>query len=207
MKSISLFEKKPFVYGVILFIIWIISSIHLVISGIPHVMVSFCYLGLLVVSLGFLLNRPALVYSYVSVAIIAQIPFSIDLLRLYLGLDQIMGLVTYNPDYLTNLGKIVDFIVHIIALPLALFGLSSIKIPKIKSFVKWHVILVILFCILSFFTGRNCIIVGCFENLPGGSTTFGNIGYLLFVSLIGPLIMGLLLIKLKQYLRLRKKNK
>ena len=188
-------------FGVLLVVVWLLSSIQLVFAQVPHVVFAFCYLGILIAALGFLCARPSLVYAYASVALIAQIPFSADLVRVYLGLEQFLGLVTYDPAYHTLAGRIVDLAVHLLVLPVVLIGMRTIEVPTYRSFVKWYLILFVPFMVLSYLTDTNCVTIGCFEPLAYGATLGGHLVYLLIVALFGPLAVAYGIMRL--YLRLR----
>lgn len=177
-------------FGWILLFVWLLSSIQLVIAQVPHVLVAFCYLGILVAALGFIFDRPSLVYAYVSVALIAQVPFSIDLIRAYLGLDQLLGLVTYDPSYHSLASRIVDLGVHILVLPFVLFGVRTVSVPTYRSFVKWYLIMLSFFVIISIPLDANCVTIGCFETLAYGTTLVGHIAYFSIVAIIGPLLIA-----------------
>jgi hypothetical protein len=193
------------VFGWILLIVAILSSFQLITARVPHVITAFCYIGVFLAALGFLTNRPAIIYSYASVALIAQVPFAIDLVRAYIGLEQVIGLVTYDPSYFTLFGAVVDLGVHLFVLPFVLFGLRHIKVPGYWMFVKWHFLLLFIVLVISSFAGTNCVRIGCFESLSYGSTLMGHVAYLSIVSVLGPLITAYFLRKL--YLKIRRSKR
>lgn len=168
-----------------------LASIQLITAQVPHVILAFCYIGILVAALGFLLNRPELVYGYVAVALIAQVPFSADLVRVYLGLEQFIGLVTYDPTYHTLAGRIVDLGVHLLVLPFVLFGLVRLEPPTYRAFLTWYVPVLSIVLLASMMVGDvNCARIGCFSSLAYGSTLPGHLLYLSIVTIIGPLIIA-----------------
>ena len=190
-------------FGAVLVVVWLLSSIQLVFAQAPHVIFAFCYIGILIAGLGFLYARPSLVYAYVSVALLAQIPFSIDLVRVYLGLEQFIGLVMYDPAYHTLAGRIVDLGVHLLVLPFVLVGMRSIEVPTYRSFVKWYLILFVAVIAVSVPLENNCVLIGCFEPLAYGDTIIGHLVYFSIVALIGPLVIARVAMKVHAWLRQR----
>jgi hypothetical protein len=181
----TLNAKKGF--GSVLLAAFVLSSIQLIFANVPHVILSFCYVGIAIAALGFLTDRPALIYAYVSVALFAQVPFTIDLVRVYLGLPQFIGLVTYDPSFHTLAGRFVDLGVHMLVLPFTLVGLRMFDPPHYASFVKWYVLVLVPVLAISLLVNVNCMRIGCFEPLLFGSTVFGHSAYLVIVTLLGPL--------------------
>lgn len=178
-------------FGGILLALGLVSSIELVRAGVPHVILAFCYIGLSIAAIGFFLRRAEIVYGYVAVALIAQVPFAIDLVRLYLGYPQLIGLVDYDPFGLSVPSRIVDLIVHVVTLPIAIIGLMRLEPAPYHRFVQTYAIVASVLFVLSFvITGGNCTRIGCFDTLPAGGTLAGHLFYASLLWVVLPLISG-----------------
>ena len=174
--------------GITLIAAFLIGSFQLATAGVAHVILAFCYIGILIAGLGFLLDRPQLIYAYCAIALIAQVPFSVDLVRIYFGYEQLIGLVTYDPLSHSLFGRIVDFGVHVFVLPFVLFSLRYVEPVRMPSFVRWYVPLLVVGLGVSLVADVNCARIGCFEPLAYGMTAWGHYAYLSIIVIFGPLL-------------------
>ncbi len=197
--------------GILLFIWWFFDLILKLRFYQEYDFLWFCSISLLVLSLGFILKSPALMISFLSVALIAQIDWTLDFFSYILFSKALTGNASYVFDYGHTPLEFFNSLRHLFMIPLTLLGLKYIKKTSKKS---WFVTLVFITIlgIASFVLGMpeenlNCVFKPCWP-IPFSMPPFLNfIATLIFFILVSVFFLNFLINKFLEKVHKERKYK
>ena len=124
-------EKIPNIAGVIFLVFGMIAVLNAVKLGDVPGILWFCYIGLIILGIGFLKKSYFLVESQLNILIIPLTVWAFDFIYFIIFGKSLLNIVGYFFEPGPILGKVIT-LQHLFTIPLALYSLYFIR-PKIKN--------------------------------------------------------------------------
>lgn len=164
----KLINKDSFFYAIGIFFIFlgVFSIIWAVKEGRPQQIIWLCYIGLIMLGIGFLLKKDILISSQLNILIIPILVWNIDFWYILTTGNTLWGITDYFFfDSRTAISNLVT-LQHIYTIPLAFIGLYLMKIKRKDSWKISIAQMGIIFILGRLFTPQannmNCIYKSCF---------------------------------------------
>jgi len=152
------------VLGIFFIFLGIVGYANSIYQGYPGQILWFCYLVLLLIGIGMLIQNSTLIVSQLNIMAIPLIIWSIDFLYVLVTGNELFGIATYFLIPGPILGKIVTS-QHLFTLPLAIFALYLIKIKGKGAWKFSFVELAVVFFVTRLITleeyNINCVYRNC----------------------------------------------
>lgn len=152
------------IIGIFFFVLGLIAIANAIYYERPHLLFWFCYLGLLIMGIGFLRKDAALVTSQLNILTIPLLVWTFDFISAILLKDSILGITDY---FFTEVSWVVRFVTlqHVFTIPLAFYALSSLKFKRYDAWKLSFFQLTLVFFITRAFTfsetNTNCVYYSC----------------------------------------------
>jgi hypothetical protein len=177
------------VIGIVLIVFGTFANAAHLAIGSYSVPLWFCYFAPILAGIGLLFDRPNLIFAYVSLGIIVQPLFAIDLVRVYASLPQFFELVRHDPFVYPIFIRAADIVVHLVTLPLAIAGALLSDVPSRRSFIAFYTTGFLIVIVASLMVGDvNCVDGGCLPQSIVASPAM-YVFTLVLIGIVLPLIM------------------
>jgi len=153
-----------------------------------------CYIGMLIIGIGILIKEPLLISSQINLLLIPQALWTFDFLQNILFNQSSFSITSYYFTELSNFWQVIS-LYHILAMPLALFALYKIKLPKKEKNISLIISLVqisIIFFLTFLLTNQNANVNWIKESIFTNLLFFLNVPYFIkwFLIIIPVIILS-----------------
>jgi len=184
-------EKNKRIILIVLGIFFILLSIaayaNSIYRGYPGQILWFCYLVILLIGIGMLIQNSTLIVSQLNIMAVPLIIWSTDLLYVFATGNELFGIASYFLIPGPIIGKIVTS-QHLFTLPLAIFALYLIKIKRKDAWKFSFIELGIVFIVTRLITleeyNVNCVYKNCLNFNVGAASLYPLTWFVLGFSLV-----------------------
>lgn len=140
--------------GILFLTFGILAIINTLIMGNPYGILWFCYPGLIILGLGFVLKKRILVESQMNILLIPLSIWTIDFIYYLFFNHSLFNIVDYFFTTNNTFSKIIT-LQHLFTIPLALYSIKFIKPKKNKSYLISFIYAIIIFLLTRLLTSTE----------------------------------------------------
>jgi len=192
-------KKKIILTGLgVFFVIFGIGAMdYAIYHSHPDWILFICYLGLVIMGIGILINHPELVASQLNILTVPLLIWLADFSYVFFSRQSLWGTTDYFFASAYPLARLIS-LEHFFILPLGFYALYLLKLKKNYSIIFSLVYLPIIFVLTRFFTNPvyniNCAFRSCVSFIPTTSwyilTWFAVIVPLTFIVYLATLLIS-----------------